>query len=730
VIKTSRPLPAELHTPWRALNQRMKTGVPRMVKTVVSFPFTATAWTIRQFRLAVTDPARFRQNAAHLWAEVKHEADHYYVGSKLMAAETKVAVKLWKKKNRGVKLTRREDYQLRRCMSDLIRMIPFIVITIIPAAELALPLLLKLFPNMLPTPYAKSEQQAENFRKSLTIKLKLHTVLQGVLQDQIEAAGALGAGAGPARQAQFSSAAGVGAANPGAGGGKAKKGAKEALTAEQITGMLDDMRTGKEMAMENVVKIARMFTDDVTLDNLPRGQLAAVAKYCDISPFLPEVLMRMQIRSRLSSLKADDRSMYKDGTDSMPLEELREACEARGMPVEDLDTPSLRRQLDEWLALSVKRDIPMTLLLLSRSFAMSAAEEGTASASGAPAGSSLQILQEGLSSMGKDVVEEVVQAAPATAPAPAAAAAPTAAVAPAPAGGASPAAAGTAPASAAATAKAATPAAPKDAAPAPAPATAAPGVAGAAPTAAPTPAAAAAAPTEAEQKAAAAEEEAAVEAASVSGLDDADAAATSLAPEMAELEAAGSKLKVDLARSWLEEGRIAPDGALGKQTGAAAAEDGASGASSVASAAGAGKAREDADAADAPSAAAIEEKEQETLQRLEELEKAKKVVMEATISAADVDKDGSLDRAEVEAVVSSLLPNVDPAKATDEVMRFLDTDRDGEVSADSLADRLASSIKSAGARLSAREQRQEDEEDDAAAAAQRAEEEAAATPKA
>ena len=54
---------------------------------------------------------------------------------------------------RGVALTRRERRQLTRTTADLFRMIPMIVILVVPFMELTLPVLLKLFPNMLPSTY-------------------------------------------------------------------------------------------------------------------------------------------------------------------------------------------------------------------------------------------------------------------------------------------------------------------------------------------------------------------------------------------------------------------------------------------------------------------------------------------------------------------------------------------------------------------------------------------------
>ena len=86
-------------------------------------------------------------------ARIRDGIQHYWHGSKLLAYETKISAKLIFKLIRGESLIRREKRQLLRTTSDLLRLVPFIVIAIIPFLEFALPLILKVFPNMLPSTF-------------------------------------------------------------------------------------------------------------------------------------------------------------------------------------------------------------------------------------------------------------------------------------------------------------------------------------------------------------------------------------------------------------------------------------------------------------------------------------------------------------------------------------------------------------------------------------------------
>jgi hypothetical protein len=92
-----------------------------------------------------------------------------------------------------------------------------------------------------------------------------------------------------------------------------------------------------------------------------------------------------------------------EGTDELTAAELQAACEARGMQAIGLTPDAMRAQLDEWLQLSVTQKVPMTLLLLSRSFVI-AQPRGSAGAGTAKA------LQESISAIDSNVVNEVVLA--------------------------------------------------------------------------------------------------------------------------------------------------------------------------------------------------------------------------------------------------------------------------------------------------------------------------------
>ena len=123
--------------------------------------------------LTVTPPKK-----KPLWDRVKEEAVHYWHGSKLLYSETVISSRLLRKLLKGNQLSRREYRQLRRTTGDLLRLVPFIIILVIPFLEFALPVLLRFFPNMLPSTFESTFQEEEKKKNLLKVRIKMAKFLQ------------------------------------------------------------------------------------------------------------------------------------------------------------------------------------------------------------------------------------------------------------------------------------------------------------------------------------------------------------------------------------------------------------------------------------------------------------------------------------------------------------------------------------------------------------------------
>ena len=89
-----------------------------------------------------------------------------------------------------------------------------------------------------------------------------------------------------------------------------------------------------------------------------------MARFLGMNAFAPTGILRFQIRQRLKKLRSEDKEIMWEGTETLSAKELKQDLRDRGLPTAALDGRGMRTALDNWLALSQKKEIPYTLLIL------------------------------------------------------------------------------------------------------------------------------------------------------------------------------------------------------------------------------------------------------------------------------------------------------------------------------------------------------------------------------
>lgn len=181
---------------------------------------------------------------------------------------------------------------------------------------------------------------------------------------------------------------------------------KQEASAADMLKFLDRARKGEMMPPEVIIQYANYFQDDLTLDNMPRMQLINMCKYMSIPPYGSDSFLRFQLRHRIRQLKEDDQRILWEGIDSLTKMELREACQERGMRSTGLSKESYKRSLQQWLDLSVNKNVPISLLIMSRTFFLQEETISPAPASGET--QSMAGLADAISGMDKEVLNEVI----------------------------------------------------------------------------------------------------------------------------------------------------------------------------------------------------------------------------------------------------------------------------------------------------------------------------------
>ncbi|TPR08653.1 Protein kinase domain family protein [Aspergillus niger] len=298
--------------------------------------------------------------------KIKKEAQHYWDGTKLLATEVRISSRLALKMAAGYELSRREHRQLQRTVKDLGRLVPFSMFVIIPFAELLLPIALKLFPNMLPSTY---EGQKAREKKALSLSSTRKEV-SGFLKNTLRESGL------PVTAATVKN--------------------------EEFAEFFKKIRTtGESPTPDDVIKVCKIFKDDLTLDNLSRPQLVGICKYMNLNSFGTDAMLRYNIRHRMRQIKRDDRAIFHEGVESLSVPELQMACASRGIRTHGVSPARLREDMSMWLDLRLKQGVPSTLLVLSNAYVY--AQGGKE----AEMSSQIEALQSVLSSIPEELFHEI-----------------------------------------------------------------------------------------------------------------------------------------------------------------------------------------------------------------------------------------------------------------------------------------------------------------------------------
>ncbi|KZF25916.1 LETM1-domain-containing protein [Xylona heveae TC161] len=300
-----------------------------------------------------------------LGQKIKKEVMHYWDGTKLLATEVKISTKLVVKMAAGYELTRRENRQLQRTVQDLGRLVPFSVFLIVPFAELLLPVALKLFPNLLPSTYEGQKSKDAKVTNLRATRKEVSSFLRQTLKE---------------------TGLPVSSAN---------------AQSDEFTEFFRKVRaTGEQPTHADVIKVCKIFKDDLTLDNLSRPQLVAMCRYMNLNSFGTDMMLRYQIRHRMRQIKRDDRAISYEGVESLSVTELQNACMSRGLRTHGLSPGRLRDDLQMWLDLRLKSGVPSTLLVLSNAFMYAQGKD-------AEMASQIDALQSVLSSIPEELFHEI-----------------------------------------------------------------------------------------------------------------------------------------------------------------------------------------------------------------------------------------------------------------------------------------------------------------------------------
>ncbi|KAE8981416.1 hypothetical protein PF011_g22027 [Phytophthora fragariae] len=291
-------------------------------------------------QVLVTDPAAVKAWLVEMKGKAKHELDHYWLGTKLLYADVSTSTRILRRLLKGNALSRRE-----------------------PAAA-------RVFPNMLPSTYKDSFQREEDMKRQLQLRVALAEFLQDMVKEIMQ----------DTRDTE--------------GVSEERK-----STASEVMNFVERAQRGEPLTSEETLQVAKLFNDELMLDNISRPQLVGMCRYMGVQHCGNDNLLRFQLRNSIRQLKKDDQDIIWEGLDSLDKEELQMACMERGMRATGLTKAGYVRQMRQWLDLSINKNVPASLLIMSRALNITAADNLE------------EALATSMSSMDEEVVTEVALAA-------------------------------------------------------------------------------------------------------------------------------------------------------------------------------------------------------------------------------------------------------------------------------------------------------------------------------
>ena len=292
-----------------------------------------------------------------LWQRVKNEAHHFWTGGKLLVTETGISYRLLKQRLNGKELTHREHRQLKRTSIDLLRTVPFLAFVLIPFSEPFLPIVIKLFPNFLPSTFRDDFSEQESRKKLLGVRLQMASFLRETFEETKQKEGELGS----------------------------------------FVKLLNNMQPSVQQDEAAIVdtpellKLCQNFKDNVTKDHLSRQQLISICRYFAIPGIGTTEMIRRNVSRRINKIQQEDHLILQDAIRLMPIikteipkeeqlpetpstlmdviteipiPELQTLCKERGIPISS--PRRMRLELKQWVELSVVYKVPNILLVLSR----------------------------------------------------------------------------------------------------------------------------------------------------------------------------------------------------------------------------------------------------------------------------------------------------------------------------------------------------------------------------
>jgi hypothetical protein len=293
---------------------------------------------------AIRDPRIMKEWAVDIYDVIVHFGKWVFTGVRLFSKNVGISYFLVKQVALGYNLSVRDRRLLVRTTADCFKVIPFSFFIIVPFAELALPIVLRFFPNLMPSTFFESKYDNATLARKLEAKQQMAAFWQNVVVQRTQ---------------QILDA----------------DDHQHANKAAELQAFQEKLMGGTNFpSVKEIKRFSTLFRQDISISTMSPEQLRAMAKMLGLQPMTLPVHNKLQLRHHVTSLRREDRDYLWEGIEGLTKPELIEACKKRAIRFHDVTDAEMRRELARWLEISMHKQIPTSLLLWIQSFYLTSEE--------------------------------------------------------------------------------------------------------------------------------------------------------------------------------------------------------------------------------------------------------------------------------------------------------------------------------------------------------------------
>ncbi|CAD2089363.1 LETM1-like protein, putative [Plasmodium vinckei lentum] len=291
-------------------------------------------------KIIIFQPSIIKMHYDNLRKNIKHTVDWVKTGILLFLTNMKISKNLIIKRLKGHRLSYSEYKLLIRTINDMFKLIPFSFFIIVPFAEFLLPVVLKIYPNLLPSTFKNNDDNFNNIKKNLYAKQQLSKFLQQLIEE---------------KEKQLNENIGI----------DSDKKKKILNKFHQQLINKDEEDVNPFLNVNDTLKIAKIFKDEFVLDQMNLKTLQTICHLLGLKPYSIHYHVVLQLRHHFLRLQREDRELIYEGVDNLKKNTLVEICKDRGMNFNTTEN-EMKMQVKKWLELASIKEIPYILLLYIR----------------------------------------------------------------------------------------------------------------------------------------------------------------------------------------------------------------------------------------------------------------------------------------------------------------------------------------------------------------------------